>query len=151
MKDAGDWKQSWFKEIRSWRKFDAKCYGAAWLSIYGIPCFVRNKKFCEALLSDVGFMANTQSLEDKPLRLDVTKLMIFTNNIEPINRMINVCVDDAWEKVLIVEDASVCIHKDDGIRSEKYFSFEESDDGGDTPEYASGGEETPERENYTTV
>lgn len=111
---------------------------------------MRNKKFCEALLSDVGFMENSQSLEEKSLRLDVTKLMIFTDNIGPINRNINVCMDGGWYKVLIVEDVSVSINKEDGIKSENDFSSEDSDGGGDTLEYDSGGEEAVKKEDHTT-
>lgn len=93
MKDAGDWKQSWFKEIRSWKNSDAECRRVTWLSIYGVPCYMRNSKFCEVLLSGVGVLANWKNLEEKPSRLDVTKLMIFTYIVGPINRTISACVD----------------------------------------------------------
>lgn len=108
------------------------------------------KKNCEALLSNVGIMANSQSLEEKSSRLDVTKLMIFTDNIGPINRIINVCVDGDWIKILLVEDVVVSLQKDDGIKSENDYSSEESDSGGDTPELVSGGEEESEKEGDVT-
>lgn len=40
------------------------------------------------------------------------------------------------------------MHKEEGYRLESYFSSEESDDGGDSSEYVSGGEEAVERESF---
>lgn len=125
---------------------DAKFYRVAWLSIYGVPCYVRNMKFCKELLSDVGVLENCKYLEEKPARLDVIKLMIFTYIVGPINRTISVCVDGVWFKILIVEDISISMHKEEGSSSESYSSSEESNEGGDSLEYVSGGEEAVERE-----
>lgn len=150
LNDAGDWKQSWFKEVRNWRKTDVECYRAVWLSIYGILCFVRNKKLCESLLSDVGIMANYKSLEENSTRTDVTKIKVFTDNMGHINKIINVCVNGEWCKILLVEDVHVTTEKRDCNNSDSEFSSDESEEGGEPPEFASGGKEELERENDVT-
>lgn len=87
LQDVGDWKDTWFKEVRRWRKTDVECSRATWLSIYGIPCYVRNTRFLETLLSDVGSLAITDKLEDKPDRLNVIKVLVFqTNLVQSVER-----------------------------------------------------------------
>lgn len=39
-------------------KTDVECFRETWVSIYGIPCFVRNIRFYETLLSNIGVVAN---------------------------------------------------------------------------------------------
>lgn len=121
-----------------------------WLSIYGIPCFVRNKKFCEALLFDVGILANSKSLEEKITRMDVTKIMVFTDNMGPINKTINVSVDGEWRKILLVEDVFVSSENRDKIISDSELSLDESKEGGVSPENESRGEEVLERDDDVT-
>lgn len=130
LNDAGVWKNRWFKEVREWRKTDVECYRAIWISIYGIPCFIRNKKFCEALISDIGIMANNKSLEEKALRLDVTKIMVLTEKTIPISKTIRVSVDGEWHTILLVKDTYVTSENREKLYSESEFTSEESEEGG---------------------
>lgn len=47
LSDGGDWKNKWFKEVRGWLPFEVECSIVVNISIYGIPCFVRNMAFIE--------------------------------------------------------------------------------------------------------
>lgn len=45
LKEGVEWKNKWFKEVRKWRELDVECFIAIWISIFGIPSHVRNKRF----------------------------------------------------------------------------------------------------------
>ncbi|XP_058768749.1 uncharacterized protein LOC131642531 [Vicia villosa] len=128
LRDAGDWKDRWFKEVRKWTKKDVECVRAVWVSIYGIPCFVRNRRFCEILLSDIGVVVNGEELEGNQIRMDVTNVMVFTNQIESINRKIVACVDGEMYSILVKEDVMVRAGDLEEVWSESVSSEEETVD-----------------------
>lgn len=105
LKDAGVWKKIWFKEVRKWDKSDVECFRTTKVSICGIPCFVRNTKFIDSLLSDMGLMVNSEKIDPNPQRLDVTSMMIFTSLLRPIARKVSACVDGTNYTILISEEA----------------------------------------------
>ncbi|XP_058734228.1 uncharacterized protein LOC131605958 [Vicia villosa] len=109
--EGGEWKDQWFKEVRDWRKTDAECARVAWISIYGIPCFVRNENFINLLLADIGTVVNSQSITEKPIRLDVLTLMIYTESMEQIRNKVKACIDGNWYNLLVIEDVS--FHKEE--------------------------------------
>lgn len=74
--------------------------------MYGIPCHVRNARFLEALLSDVGVVSNYDSLESSSEILDVLSLMVFTKSVESIKSKINVCLDDIWISLMLIKEVS---------------------------------------------
>lgn len=88
-----------------------ECYRVIWLSIYGIPCYVRNTSFLETILADIGTLANNDKLDEKSDRLNVLKVMVFTNQLGLINRKINACVDGGIFSILVMEDVSVSYDK----------------------------------------
>lgn len=79
--------------MRKWKSIDVESFRVVWIYVYGIPCHVRNARFLEALLSDVGVIANFNFLERSLKRLDVFSLMIFTKSVESIQSKTNVCMD----------------------------------------------------------
>lgn len=104
LQDGGDWKKRWFKEGRKWKPTDVECFRAAWILVYGIPFHVRNARFLEALLSNVGVIANFDFLERLPEILDVISLMVFTKMVEPIRSKINICMNGNWISLMIIEE-----------------------------------------------
>ncbi|XP_058775836.1 uncharacterized protein LOC131650123 [Vicia villosa] len=114
LSEAWVWKDRWFKEVRKWQKKDVECFRSVWVSIFGIPCFVRNRRFCELLLSDIGVVANGEILEEQQLRMDVTNLMIFTDKLDTINLKIAVFIDGETFHCLVKEDATVRVGDMDG-------------------------------------
>lgn len=112
---GGDWISKWFKEVRAWEPSDIKCAREVRISIYGVPCFVSNKNFIEALLSNIGVCLNLNFLNNKPARLDVMSLMIFIDKLETIRNKIFVCLDGKWINILVVEEATILLedHGDD--------------------------------------
>lgn len=130
LQDAGEWKEAWFKEVLPWKFSDVECARATCLSIFGIPCYVRNSRFLESLLADIGYLANPKSVDDKAEIMDVIRIMIFTNQIGPISRKINACVDGEIFTLMLIEDDSVSIDKG-GLSSASSSSSElmEDEDG----------------------
>lgn len=45
LNDGGDWKNKWFREVKKWDPSDVECSRASRISIFEIPCYVRNKYF----------------------------------------------------------------------------------------------------------
>lgn len=74
------------------------------MSIFGIPCHVRNGRFLEAVISNIGIIVNFEFLDSKLKKLDVVTFMVFTNSLEKIRSKVNVCVDGAWNTLMIVEE-----------------------------------------------
>lgn len=107
LKDDGDWKKRWFKEVRKWKPMDVDCYRAAWISVYRIPCHVTNAIFIEALLSNIGSIANFDFLERKPEGLDVLSFIVFTKSMETIRRKANIFLDGGWISLMIVEEITM--------------------------------------------
>lgn len=97
--------------MREWKKKNAECYRAVWISTFGIPCFVRNLKFVESLLADIGVVSNGETLEEITKRLDVTKLLIFTSEVDLINNQIQACADREWFNIIIKEEAQMSAMK----------------------------------------
>lgn len=104
--------------MRNWDPSDIECSRVARISVYGIPCYVRNKNFLEALLSDIGACSNWDPLLCKPLRLDVLSLLIFTNSLEMIRNKTYVCLDGKWINILIVEEETVSMEESDALTEE---------------------------------
>lgn len=126
------------KEGEEWgkngsRKFDVglqqmlSAQGAARISLYGIPCHVRNKAFVEVLISDIGLCINFDPIMGKPERLDVLSLMIFTNEVESIRSKITVCLDGKWINILIMEEAMVSMDEPKSFSEEGSMSSEMDD------------------------
>ncbi|XP_058745968.1 uncharacterized protein LOC131618827 [Vicia villosa] len=107
MEEGGEWKKSWFKEVRSWKLEDVECYRATWISVYGIPCHGRNRRFLETVLADIGIIAHFDFLNIKPERLNVLTFMVFTNLLEPIRNKFKVCLDGTWICLMVIEDLTV--------------------------------------------
>lgn len=93
LKEGVDWKTSLFQEVRRWKYSDVECYRAPRMSIYGIPCYVRNKNFLEVLLADIGVCPAWDFLQSKLNRLDVLSMLIFTRNLDMIRSKVTVCLD----------------------------------------------------------
>ncbi|XP_058726994.1 uncharacterized protein LOC131598405 [Vicia villosa] len=126
-----EWKERWFKEVlnaevRRWQPTDVECYRSVWVSIYGIPCFVRNRRFCESLLSDIGVVAKGDCMEGKQIRLDVTSLLIFTNLLDTINRKVAVSIEGVWYDILVKEDVTVKVGDKEESWAGSEFSLEEA-------------------------
>lgn len=68
---------------------DAECIRVTKVSLFGIPCYVRNSKFIESLISDVGMLVNGDKIVLNKERMNVTSVMIFTNILGPISLKIN--------------------------------------------------------------
>lgn len=79
--------------MRRLKIIDSECIRATRLFVYGIPYYVRNIRFLEELLSDIGNFTKSELLEDKSDRLDVLRIMALTNFLGLINRKIRACVD----------------------------------------------------------
>lgn len=144
LKDLGEWKNMWFKEVRKWQKSDAKCYRATRVSIFGIPCFVRNKTFIDSLLLDVGMMIKGDSLEPNPERLIVISLMVFTNLLGSISKKIRPSVDGELFNIIISEDPMVYWDKTESRNSGSLYSSEgngEDEESVSEPEEEWGGNE----------
>lgn len=136
---GGAWITKWFKEVRAWESTDVECARAARISIYGVPCFVRNKKFLEALLSDIGVCPNLNFLNSKPSHLDVESSMIFTANLEMIRNKVSLCLDGKWINILIVEEAMVSME-------EQGDDFEDKGSSSDMGDFSSSDSEDMEEE-----
>lgn len=87
----------------------------AWISTYGVACFVRSEGFIEAILDDIGKVVNPQSINIKPNIMDVLNLMIYTDSLDQIRNRIKACVDGIWFNLLVIED--VTLHKEEESRS----------------------------------
>ncbi|XP_058732730.1 uncharacterized protein LOC131604301 [Vicia villosa] len=107
LEEGGDWKKKWFKEVRQWRPEDVECFRAAWVSVYGIPCHGKNRRFLESLVTDIGIIAHFGFLDLKPERFDVLSFMIFTHHLDPIRNKVNVCMDGSWVCMMVIEDVAV--------------------------------------------
>lgn len=105
-------------------KTDVECFKATKVSIFGIPCFVRNTKFIESLLSDVGMLVNGKNIVLNPERMDVSSVMIFNNILGPISLKINVCVDGETFAILMSEEPTVSMETSGHTKSESEFSSE---------------------------
>lgn len=107
LKEGSDWRSKWFKEVRGWKTIDTECTRAAKISIFGVPCYVRNRKLFEMLLTDIRVCPNLDYLPSNPARLDVTYLMIFTSHLKMIRSKVKVCLDGKWCDILIVDELMV--------------------------------------------
>lgn len=119
-KDTSLWKDVWFKEIRKWKSSDVECYRATRISLYGIPFFVRNSRFIDVLLSDIGTLINPDSLQANHDRYNVIRLIVFTNLLSSINRRIRACVDGEFFNILVVEKASVSPDTNSSFKGSEY-------------------------------
>lgn len=45
LEEGGEWKNAWCKEVRQWEITNVECSRATRVSIFGVPCYVRNKSF----------------------------------------------------------------------------------------------------------
>lgn len=111
LNEGGEWKNYWFSEVRKWEPSNVECSRATKISIYGVPCYVRNKVFVEEFLSDVGFCQNLESLTNNPSRFDVLSLMIFTSSLDMIRNKVTVCLNGKWIDTLIVEETSLSMEE----------------------------------------
>ncbi|XP_058724741.1 uncharacterized protein LOC131596144 [Vicia villosa] len=103
--EGGEWIKRWFKEVREWKPSDVECARAVWISAYGIPCHVRNKRFIDTLFSDIGTVANYEWIQHASSRLDVVKIMVFSKEAEIIRNKVSVCLDGMWTNILLIEEA----------------------------------------------
>lgn len=126
--------------MRNWVPSDVECCRAAGISIFGIPCYVRNKTFIEALLSDIGSVTNIDFLTCKLERLDVLSLMIFIKCLDTIRSNISVFLDGGWINVLIVEEVMVRME-------ESYFSSAEGCSSSNLEDFSSSSETDNNKEN----
>lgn len=60
-------------------------------------------------------------LNENPERLEVTKIMVFTNLLGPINRKIHACVDGVSFNIMVVEDVSISLEKVKKVQPGFYF------------------------------
>lgn len=82
----------------------------------------------------------------KTVRMDVTKLLIFMDQLRLLSRNISVCMDGDWHNILVVEDVPVRIEDEKSVKSVSEFSSEEYEEGNGSSELASLGEEEVERD-----
>lgn len=134
LREASEWKQTWLKDIRQWKSTDAECSRSIWVSIFRNPCFMRKTNFVEEILSDIGTLANPNSLDEKTERFDVLKVMIFTYLLGPIRRKLTANIDGEAFSILVVEETSVTC---DRVKKQRFGAESESfedfgDDGGDS-------------------
>lgn len=101
---------------------------------------MRNQGFIEELLADIGVVAHNDFFKFKPERLDVSKIMVFTNLLGSINREIQTCIDGISFNILVVEDLSVSLEKDikQNLGSESSNAQNDEDDT-DSKSKSSGG------------
>lgn len=111
------------------------------MSIYDVPYFVRSERFIKTTLVDIGKVVNPQSIISKSNRLDVIKLMIYTDSLEPIRNRVKSCVDGIWFNLFIIKE--VYLHKEESEGSlsilssssegGEYSSFLKKSNGKDEP------------------
>lgn len=109
MKEGIEWRSKWFKEVRAWKPTDIECTRVDKISIFGVPYFMRNKKFLEILLSDIGVCPNLDTILSNPSRLDVMSPMIFTSRLEMIRNKVTICLDGKWIDIIIVEEITISL------------------------------------------
>lgn len=103
------------------------------ISIYDIPCYARNENFLDALISDIGIVAQKNHSEAYVDKFNVMKIMIFTNHQGTINRRVKGCVDGENFMILVAEESSVSLEKDSlsssGLERASNSSEDEGDEG----------------------
>lgn len=111
LEDEGEWINHWFKEVRNWKATNVECARVAWISIYGIPFHVRNERFIDCLFWDIGKVASYKYLKLKSDRLDVHKLMAFTEELEPIKNKLSICLNGSWLNIMLIKEVQVHVEE----------------------------------------
>lgn len=117
LKEGEVWRKKWFSEVKDWNHKDVKCFRAAKVSLYGVPCHMRNKIFLDVVLEEVGMCPTLDFLNHSPSRYDVLTLMLFTGCLDTIRRKVTVCLDGIWITILIIEEAVVALEEKDSSSS----------------------------------
>jgi hypothetical protein len=151
MKDAKDWLEQWFTEIRPWNPKDVDLERIIWLRVFGVPVHVWNDDFFTKITKPWGIFMHSDDVTNKKVTMDVARLLIRTSSQKAIDEFIDVQINGEFFHLRVLEDSygpmRVMVTQDkghDGRASSS--SSSEADDEEDMVRLAEAAEEVSERE-----
>jgi hypothetical protein len=105
MKDAKEWLEDWFQDIRPWSSKEIDSDRIVWLRIYGIPVHAWNDQFFAKVSKPWGIFMNTDEVTSKKLSLDVARLLIRTSCQFAVNEFLDVKINGEVFHLRIIEDS----------------------------------------------
>ncbi|CAI8610467.1 unnamed protein product [Vicia faba] len=104
IKEASDWINQWFVEIRPWSPKEVDNERLTWLRVFGLPCHAWHAKVFDFMSKSVGVFICVDEETTKHKTMDVARILIRTKYCMVLNETYNISINENIFRIKVVED-----------------------------------------------